>query len=189
MVVARWEREHSSIAASWESCEHIQVVITDAQGRYHIDRWSHFDNPIEWFSAGSFTLEVHAYHAGMIYPVPPVVRFDERNGDLQLVQYVGSQPAHMNYLWHEAIVSCGYSGADAKVLRPLREAVYAEARAIATDTAKDQSTLSAMWNQIQQGQGSIVTAPRVPAASTPGLIAEPAAPLQSSPQSPRVQPR
>ena len=189
IVVARWERGHSSIAAGWESCEHIQVVVTDAQGRYHIDRWSHFDNPLEWFSAGRFHLEVHAYRAGMIYPLPPVLIFDERNGDLQLVPYEGSQPAHMNYLWHEATVYCGYSGTDAKILRPLREAVYVEAQTIATDSANDKNMLSAIWGQIQQGERSIVTAPRVPTVGAPVLLPAPAAPSQSAPQNDRAPPR
>jgi hypothetical protein len=189
IVVARWERGHSSIAAGWESCEHVQVVVTDAQGRYHIDRWSHFDNPIEWLFAGSFHLEVHGYRAGMIYPLPPVSSFDERNGDLQLVPYEGSQPAHMDYLWHEAIVSCGYDGTDAKILRPLREAVYVEARTIATDGAHDQGMLSAIRGQIQQGEGSIVTAPSVPAASAPALLPAPAAPSQSAPQMDEAPPK
>lgn len=191
IVVANWERGHSSIAAGWTSCDHMQVAITDARGRYHIDRWSHFDNPLDWLFSGKFVLVVMSYRAGMIYPVPPVVEFDERNGNIQMVKFAGSQPEHMNYLWHVAAWYCGYTGEDAKALRPLRQAVYAEAQKIATNSAQDQKILAGIWSQIQQGERQIVTAPDSPAASapTPRITPGPMAPSQSSPQTPAAQPR
>lgn len=191
IVVANWERGHSSIAAGWTSCDHMQVAITDTQGRYHIDRWSHFDNPFDWFFSGKFVLVVMSYRAGMIYSVPPVVEFDERNGNIQMVKFAGSQPEHMNYLLHVAAWYCGYTGDDAKALRSLRQAVYAEAQEIATNSAQDQKILAGIWSQIQQGERRIVTAPESPpgGAPTPKTNPGPVGPSQSSPQTLKVQPR
>jgi len=191
IVVANWERGHTSIAAGWTSCDHMQLAITDARGRYHIDRWSHFDNPFDWFFSGKFVLVVQAYRAGMIYTVPPVVRFDERSGNIQMAKFAGSQSEHMNYLWHVATWYCGDVGEDAKSLQSLRRAVYAEAQEIATNSAQDQNTLSAIWRQVQQGEREIVTAPDLPSGSppTPKTIPGPMAPSQPSRQTPKVQPR
>jgi hypothetical protein len=96
----------------------------------------------------------------MIYAVPPAVIFNERNGDIQFVKFSGNQSQHMDYLWHVACWHCGDVGDDAPSLQALRRAVYSEAREIATDSERDQETLSGILIQIQQGQGPIVSAPR-----------------------------
>jgi hypothetical protein len=188
IVIATWDRVNSSIAASWETCNHVEVVVTDAQGRYHIDPWSRFFyNPF----AGRFWITVWAYRAGMTAPLPPAVRFDERTGDIQMAEFTGSHSERMAALWRFSVFSCAGADESLKILRPFREAVYAEAQAIATDSAEDRRTLAAIWRQVHERERTIVTAPDPPAGVAPTLktISPPVAPSQSLPQTPTAPPR
>ena len=193
IVLAHWDRLHESIGGSWKTCNHLAVVATDAQGRYHIDRWPRaIDNPIDWLFGVKFWVTISAYRAGMTDPPFPTNSFDAHTGDIRLVKFEGTRSQRMKDLGRDAIFECPEADHSLKLLRAFREAVYAEARSTATNSTQDQQTLWGIWRQVQAlgREGPIVTAPDSPAALAPIPATNPApvVPGQSLPQSPATHP-
>lgn len=187
IVVARWDRIHESIGGSWETCNHVVAVATDAQGRFHIEQWSPgFYNPLDWLVGVKYWVTVAAYRAGMTVLIFALSDIDIHAGDIRLVKFAGTRSQRMSELSQASLLGCGDADHSLKILQPFHEAVYAEARSIATDSAQDRNTLWGMWRDLQhlEREGSIVTAPDLPASNAPIPKNNPApvAPTQSFPQ-------
>jgi hypothetical protein len=93
IVVAKWHRAEGFIADSAHVCNHVATAVSDAQGRYHIDKWQQKTSFAESLFASPY-----------------------------LVSLQGSN----------------------EILAAARDAIYAEARSIATADEEDQKVLRSL---------------------------------------------
>lgn len=144
-VVAKWERVEGLITDGAHVCRHIATVVSDAQGRYHIDAWAGVPNlVVGWLTDSLYDVSLDAYKPGMEIVRPAVFKMSEMTGTLVLTAWTGTRADRLFRLSAMITTSDELDCMGAEVsglLEAAREAVYAEAKAIATASEEDQKII------------------------------------------------
>jgi hypothetical protein len=149
IVVATWGRAEFSLAASVEVCDHVATAVSDAQGRYHIDKWQRKASFAEWLFATPYRVSLDAYKPGMEIVMRQTKNelMHEKTGVIELETWPGTHTQRMHRL-HALISSgeleCFGTPGSNEILAAARDAVYAEAKAIATADEEDQKVLRSL---------------------------------------------
>jgi len=156
-VVAKWGRAEGFIADSVEVCRHIVTTVSDAQGRYHIDAWAGVPNPVVgWLTDSLYDVSLDAYKPGMeIVWSDDTLKASDTTGTLELTARAGTHADRLFRLsamiTSRELICSGGGGFGA--LQAVRDAVYAEAKAIATASDEDQKIIQRL-DLIRHLQGS-----------------------------------
>jgi hypothetical protein len=171
IVVAKWGRAEGFIADSVEVCSHVATAVSDAQGRYHIDKWQQKSSFAESLFASPYSVSLDAYKPGMEIVMRQVKNelMHEKTGVIELGKWPGTHAQRMSSLSaliHFGLRCFGTQGSN-EILAAARDAVYAEARAIATTDEEDQKVLRSMdqmryLDSSRSGEPQVVPPPAPP---------------------------
>lgn len=164
IVVAKWGRAEGFITDSSEVCRHVATAVSDAQGRYHIDKWQQTASFAEWLYASPYSVSLDAYKSGMQIVMRLVKNelMHEKTGVIELGKWPGTHAQRMrslSALIHFGLRCFGTQGSN-EILAAARDAVYAEARSIATADEEDQKVLRSM-DQMRNLDSSNSSEPQV----------------------------
>jgi hypothetical protein len=171
IVVATWHRAEGFITDSSEVCRHVATAVSDAQGRYHIDKWQQTTSFAEWLYASPYSVSLDAYKPGMELVLRQTKHefMHEKTGVIELGKWPGTHAQRMrslSALVHSGLRCFGTQGSN-EILAAARDAVYAEARSIATADEDDQKVLRSMdqmryLDSSRSGEPQVVSPPVPP---------------------------
>lgn len=147
VVLAKWGRAEGLVTDNVEVCRHVAIASTDAQGRYHLDRWLPGSGVSHGPLDSSFSVFLDVYKAGMIDARQGVIKGDEMTSTMELVAWRFTHEQRMNWLRttiSSSELSCNGAVDSADALMAVRETIYQEAKSIATNEADDQKIIEYM---------------------------------------------
>jgi len=178
IVVARWNRAEGFIADSVSVCRHVATAVTDAKGRYHIDKWQHSTDFIEWLFMSSYGVSLDAFKPGMESVWPAVYKTNEMTGSLKLAVWSGTHAARMGRLRGKissGALECAGDDQAQDVLKAVQETIYAEAHAIATADEEDQKIIRYM-DTVRHNREWLHSLPKSQKSHGATLVVPPSAP-------------
>jgi hypothetical protein len=150
IVVAKWQYVVGSIAGGSTHCDHADSAVTDDYGRYHIDPWHYRTSFWAQLSEPHF-VSLSTYKPGMFAARDGFRRLKDSDAIIEMSKWTATHAQQMERLSRVSYAEefqCGYSSEWEDALRPAKEMLIAEAKAIATDSAEDQKVLQ----DIEAGQ-------------------------------------
>jgi hypothetical protein len=179
IVIAKWQYVVSSIAGGSIQCDHVDSVVSDARGHYHINKWRYTTSLWDQLVEPRF-ITLDAYKPGMVAVSPGIRHMNKATAVLELQTSTVTHAqlmAWLHFLTYSSELKCGYSKDSEETLRAVREVVYSEAKSIATDSAEDQEAMMDIeyWRrflayQAQQGYPMTPAFPDQPAPNIKTVI-------------------
>jgi hypothetical protein len=189
IVIAKWQYVVSSIAGGSIHCDHADSVVSDAHGRYHINKWRYTTSPWDQLVEPHF-VTLDAYKLGMSAVSPGVRHVNKTTAVLELQTSTvthAQRMAWLHFLTYSSELKCGHSKDSEETLRAVREVVYTEAKSIATDSAEDQEAMM----DIEQWRRYLAYQAQQGYPPTPGFPDQPAPNIKTvigkSPQASQVR--
>jgi hypothetical protein len=175
IVIARWQHVVSSLAGGSIECDHVDSVVSDAHGRYHINKWRYTTSLWDQLVEPHF-VNLDAYKPGMFAVSPGIRHMNKTKAVLELQTSTvthAQRMAWLHSLTYSGELECGYSKDSEETLRAVRELVYGEAKSIATDSAEDREVMRDIedgrrFSAYQAQQGYPVT-PALPDQPAPNI--------------------
>jgi hypothetical protein len=144
LVVAKWGRAEGFVTDNVHVCRHVATASTDAQGRYHLDPWQPGNGVSQGPFDSRFNVALDAYKPGMADARHGVIKIDEMTSTIELSAWSGTHEQRMDWLratLSSSELSCGGADDSENALGEAREAIYQEAKSIATNDAGDQQVI------------------------------------------------
>jgi hypothetical protein len=160
IVIAKWQYVASSIAGGSIQCDHVDSVVSDSHGRYHINKWRYTTSLWDQLIEPHF-VSLDVYKPGMTAVSPGIRHMSKTTAVLELRTSTVTHAqlmAWLHFLTYSSELKCGYSKDSEETLRAVREVVYTEAKSIATDSAEDQEAMM----DIEQWRLFLASPPPIP---------------------------